>query len=179
MQSEGTVKKSLSHLIIAFIALFVFQQIASKTGHGIAQLFDFSKIDADDTFAYISVHHIIQILIAGIAIFVAHKVAQLDFGLRGKFSKAGIKYISIFAGVFLVYVLSSYFIGYHIGSIIPYDYPLTATNVCGTLGFQLFLSGHQRSFCSEHCRSPEICLFNFGIVASKTDILLALSMKMT
>jgi membrane protease YdiL (CAAX protease family) len=141
MQAEGTVKKPILHLILAFIALFVFQQLASKTGHGIAQLFDFSKIDTDNTFAYISVHHIIQMLIAGIAIFAVHRVAQFDFGLRWKFSKAGIKFISIFAGVFLIYVLSSYFIGYYLGSISPYDYPLTAANVYGTLCFQALLSG--------------------------------------
>lgn len=53
----------------------------------------------------------------------------------------GVIYTVIFSVVICIYVLILYFIGYNAGTIQPYYYPLTPTNIFGTLGFQLFLSG--------------------------------------
>lgn len=50
-------------------------------------------------------------------------------------------YTVIFSVVICIYVLILYFIGYNAGMIQPYYYPLTPTNIFGTLGVQLFLSG--------------------------------------
>lgn len=49
--------------------------------------------------------------------------------------------MAVFTAVMAAYVLISFSIGYAMGTIAPYAYPLNAENLCGTLGFQLLLSG--------------------------------------
>ena len=123
------------------ILLFIIQTFASKIGGYIAKLFDYSIIDSDNTFMNISVHHIVQMLIALLVIFIIHKTRKLNFNLKPKFSKTGILYTAIFSFVILIYVLISYIIGYSNSAIAPYGYDLNAVNILGTLGFQLLLSG--------------------------------------
>ena len=123
------------------ILLFIIQTFASKIGGYIAKLFDYTIIDSDNTFMNISVHHIVQMLIALLVIFIIHKTRKLNFNLNPKFSKTGILYTAIFSFVILIYVLISYIIGYSNSAIAPYGYDLNAVNILGTLGFQLLLSG--------------------------------------
>lgn len=123
------------------ILLFIIQTFASKIGGYIAKLFDYTIIDSDNTFMNISVHHIVQMLIALLVIFIIHKTRKLNFNLKPKFSKTGILYTAIFSFVILIYVLISYIIGYSNSAIAPYGYDLNAVNILGTLGFQLLLSG--------------------------------------
>lgn len=123
------------------ILLFIIQTFASKIGGYIAKLFDYTIIDSDNTFMNISVHHIVQMLIALLVIFIIHKTRKLNFNLKPKFSKTGILYTAIFSFVILIYVLISYIIGYSNSAIAPYGYDLNAVNILGTLVFQLLLSG--------------------------------------
>ena len=123
------------------ILLFIIQTFASKIGGYIAKLFDYTIIDSNNTFMNISVHHIVQMLIALLVIFIIHKTRKLNFNLKPKFSKTGILYTAIFSFVILIYVLISYIIGYFNSAIAPYGYDLNAVNILGTLGFQLLLSG--------------------------------------
>ena len=123
------------------ILLFIIQTFASKIGGYIAKLFDYTIIDSDNTFMNISVHHIVQMLIALLVIFIIHKTRKLNFNLKPKFSKTGVLYTAIFSFVILIYVLISYIIGYSNSAIAPYGYDLNAVNILGTLGFQLLLSG--------------------------------------
>lgn len=133
--------RKISYLPIIVLYLFIVQTIASKAGGFIAGLFDYSFIDKDGTFMYITVHHLVQMIIALLFIFIIARKSGLKFFLKPMVSKAGILYTAIFAVVILIYVLISYGVGYAIGSIAPYEYELNAVNVLGTLGFQLFLSG--------------------------------------
>lgn len=141
MNTEKTKRKTNHYFWFVMVVLLIFQQAASKIGIIIAQLFDYSRIDPNNTFAYISVHHIVQMILAIATIYAAYKLLYLNFNLRWSFSKIGIKYTVIFTIIIFAYVLFSYIIGYKMNSISQYDYPLNAANILGTLGFQLLLSG--------------------------------------
>ena len=99
-------------------------------------------MDPDNLFLQVSVHHIIQMLCALVLIFVIRKVKKIDgFKLSPCFDTRGIKYTVLFCVVITVYYLIIYIVGSFTNTINTYDYELNSTNVIGTLGFQLFLSG--------------------------------------
>jgi len=55
--------------------------------------------------------------------------------------KTGVKYVKIFTAAMFAYYTVLSVITYFSNQTIQYDYPLTAANVLGYMGFQLFLSG--------------------------------------
>ena len=121
--------------------LFAVQQAASKAGGFVGNLFSYGSIDPHNLFAFISVHHVVQALIALLIIVACKKLYNITFGFKlGKVRK-GQKYVLVFTAVMLVYALVSYVIAYYVGVINPLDFPLNARNVLGTLGFQFLLSG--------------------------------------
>ena len=138
---EFTKRKKTIYILFIILGLFVVQTFASKLGSFIAGLFQYTAIDKDCTFMSITVHHIVQMIVALVLIFVTGKKSDLKFWLMPKVDKSGILYTTIFAVVIFIYVLISYIIGYSLNSIVMYDYELNVSNVLGTLGFQLFLSG--------------------------------------
>lgn len=138
---ENQKRTSILHNLAIIIFLLVFQQLASKAGNYIADMFTYNQIDKNGVFAWISVHHIVQMLLALIAIWVIIKILKLDFRFRSGNIKIGLKYTFVFSVVILVYVLISYYIGYASNQIQAYEYPLNVKNVIGSLGFQLLLSG--------------------------------------
>lgn len=134
------LKKTI-YILLVILGLFIVQTFASKLGSFITDLFQYTVIDKDSTFMSISVHHIVQMIVALVLIFVISKKSDLEFWLIPKLDKSGILYAAIFAIVILIYVLVSYVVGYSLNTIKPYEYELNISNVLGTLGFQLFLSG--------------------------------------
>lgn len=123
------------------IVLFIIQLFASKAGGAVANLVSYERIDYYNLFTWISIHHIVQMFIALIIIVAMKKILKCDFGFKLGDKKKGVKYIKVFTIVITVYILISYLIGYTYNKITPYDFPLNARNIIGTLGFQLFLSG--------------------------------------
>lgn len=126
---------------ILVIVLFIIQSFASKIGGVVANLLSYETIDYYNLFAWISIHHIIQMIIVLIIITVIKKILKCDFGFKLGDTKKGIKYIKVFTVVITVYIFINYIMGYAFNKITPYDFPLNASNIIGTLGFQLFLSG--------------------------------------
>ncbi len=127
--------------LLVLIGLFVMQVIAGKSGWAIANLFMYGSVDPNDLFARVSVHHLIQMLIALVIILIIKTVLRVDFGFHPGDRKVGMRCLLIFTGA-----ITGIALGYHtlmeiIGQPIAYDYPLTAQNMLGYLGFQLFLSG--------------------------------------
>lgn len=138
----GSIRiRRILHIVFAVLGLIVIQTFASQLGNFIADLFNYSAIDKDGVFMNITVHHIVQMAVALLIIFVIGKKKNLDFFLKPKVDKIGIIYTSIFSGAILIYVLISYVVGYSFGTITPYEYDLNAINIVGTLGFQMLLSG--------------------------------------
>ena len=138
---EKIKTKKTIYILLAILGLFAFQSFASKLGGFVADFFQYKVIDKDGTFMSVSVHHIVQMIVALVLIFVISKKSNLDFGLIPRLNKSGILYTAIFVIIILIYVLISYVVGYSLDTIAPYEYELNISNVLGTLGFQLFLSG--------------------------------------
>ena len=134
-------KKHLWFVRITVLLLFVFQQFAARTGGFVADLFTYDRIDPYNIFAWVSVHHIVQMIIALVAVAILAKAKNLDFGFRLGNVKVGLEHTLYFSiGVF-IYVIVNNLIGYFVRGFYTPDFPLNITNVAGTLGFQLLLSG--------------------------------------
>ncbi|NLM41733.1 MAG: CPBP family intramembrane metalloprotease, partial [Firmicutes bacterium] len=72
---------------------------------------------------------------------IANKIRPLDFKLSWGNRAVGSRYVLRFTGVFSLFMIGSIVIMLLTKSFQPFPYPLTARNICGYLGFQLFLSG--------------------------------------
>ncbi|MGI6451768.1 MAG: CPBP family intramembrane glutamic endopeptidase [Desulfitobacteriia bacterium] len=131
----------LLYCSLAFLALFLVQVLAGKSGWVVADLFSYDSFDPDHLFARLSVHHIVLMLIALAVIGVLSKLIKADFGLRLGDYKKGLRYFLIFTAVIAVIALIYHILMYVLGHAPAYDFPLNQKNVLGTLGFQLFLTG--------------------------------------
>lgn len=140
-EEKGAGKRKIIMLVFAVLGLLIFQQLASFAGSRFAQLFTYTYLDPDNTFMSITVHHIVQGVVALIAIFVIWKIKKYDFGFKFGNVKAGLKYFAFFSLGVLIFAITLYSIGLSLGLTRLASYPLNARNVLGTLGFQLFLSG--------------------------------------
>lgn len=138
---EIAKRKKTIYILFIILGLFIVQTFASKLGSFIADSFQYAVIDKDSTFMNISVHHIVQMIVTLVLIFVIRKKTDLQFHLMPKVDKNGILYMTIFSIFIFIYVLISYIVGYSLNTIEPYGYELNISNALGTLGFQLFLSG--------------------------------------
>lgn len=65
--------------IIAFILLLVMQILLGKTGHLVSGLIPYQQIDPFGSFAEISIHHAVELLIALALILVLSKLLNLIF----------------------------------------------------------------------------------------------------
>lgn len=128
-------------IVVILLLIFLFQQISSKVGTFVANIFDYSSIDNYNVFAWISVHHIVQTILALVPITILSKIYSIDFGFHLGDKKTGVKYVKMFTMAMLVYITFTSVITYFSNQIIQYDYPLTLTNILGSIGFQLFLTG--------------------------------------
>jgi uncharacterized protein len=107
----------------------------------VADAFDYSQIDPDGAFAWISVHHIVQALIFLAIMVIITQRSGIRFGFDWGDPKLGFFWVRLFALIFGVYIVISLLIMLATGTFQPFPYPLTARNVAGQLGFQLLLSG--------------------------------------
>lgn len=128
--------KIMLMLILALILL-----IAPRIGGLGANLFDYSTIDPDGAFMWISVHHIVQALVIIPIMLIMSKFFDIKFNLGLGDKSVGMKYLKRFIMVFTVYTLIAYLVTMVSGGIASFAYPLTTQNIAGYLGFQLLLSG--------------------------------------
>lgn len=127
--------------IIVIILLLLVQIFIGKLGHLIAALIPYQQIDPFDSFAEISIHHAVQLLIAMIIILVLSKLLNLDFYFQIGDKKKGIKSLSIFTAAFAVISVAQHAFMAVNNRLPVYAFPLDERNIIGTLGFQLLLSG--------------------------------------
>lgn len=127
--------------LLVLIIVYIFQVFAGKLGWAVADLFNYESVDPDALFARLSVHHLAQMLIALVIIAILSKLLRIDFGFHLGERKVGMRFFLIFSGVIAVIAVAYHIFMYATGQPIAYDYPLTWSNILGSLGFQLFLSG--------------------------------------
>lgn len=114
---------------------------APRLGGSVANQFDFTRIDPDGAFIWVSVHHVVQALIVLAIMVLTARERRIDFGFGWGDRKAGFRFVRIFALIFLGYTVVSMAIVLATDTFRTFPYPLTVGNVAGQLAFQLFLSG--------------------------------------
>ena len=141
MERKRTNQEKVLLYGAAILLLLVFQEVLGKVGRFVADLISYREFDPYKAFAWISVHHIAETLIALALILILSKQLKVDFGFslgdRKKGNKFAVMYTIIFTGITLVVHILML-----INNSLPvYDFPLNKNNILGTLGFQLLLSG--------------------------------------
>lgn len=140
MRKEVVSRTLQSAFLIVFV--FIWQRISSDIGWDFASLFDYSSIDKDGTFMMVSVHHILMSLLTLGLLYILHKWKKIDFKINFKADAYGARFTCIYCAACFIYSIFWYGIfGFVLNSITHYGYELSAINILGTLGFQLFLSG--------------------------------------
>jgi len=127
--------------IAIVLLLLLFQQSASGLGRFIANRFTYNRIDEYGLFAWASVHHVVQMLCAVIAIVILAKVLKLDFGFGLGDKKAGIGFVADITKAALVFAIIWHLGAQILGNVSMPDHPLNFTNIAGQLGFMLLLTG--------------------------------------
>ncbi|MDO9628263.1 MAG: CPBP family intramembrane metalloprotease [Acholeplasmataceae bacterium] len=155
------VKKVLFVVLLAVV--LIGSPIIGRLG---ANLFDFSKLDPDGSFLWISVHHIIQALVIIVLIFISNKLFSLDFNLGLGNKEIGIKYLKRFMLFFMIYATGAFLSMILLGGFQPFQYPLTGLNITGYLGFQLLLSGPSEELIF---RAFAITMFAFLITSKRVN----------
>ncbi|HOI63801.1 MAG TPA: CPBP family intramembrane metalloprotease [Mesotoga sp.] len=124
-----------------FVVVFVTQVFLGRIGHYIASVISYGKIDPYDAFAGISIHHIVQMVLALIIITVLGKLLKIDFYLKPGDVARGKKYLITFTSIFALIAVALHVFMYINNQLPVYTFPLDKRNVLGTLGFQLLISG--------------------------------------
>lgn len=107
----------------------------------VAGLFDYSSIDPDRTFAWVSVRHSLQAVVFIIFMAWLGRFRSLKFGFAWGNKESGRRYLLAFSVIFGAYTVVMYAIFVLTGAYQPFGQPLTATSILGQLVFQLLLSG--------------------------------------
>lgn len=112
-----------------------------RLGGLVADQFDYSQVDPDGAFAWVSVHHIVQALIVLLLMIPIARVGKVDFGFGWGDRKTGFWFVRLFALIFVGYTAVSMVIVLVAGTFQTFPYPMTARNIAGQLAFQALLSG--------------------------------------
>ena len=104
---EIAKRKKTIYILFIILGLFIVQTFASKLGGFIADSFQYAVIDKDGTFMNISVHHIVQMIVTLVLIFVIRKKTDLQFHLMPRVDKNGILYMTIFSIFIFIIRLSA------------------------------------------------------------------------
>jgi uncharacterized protein len=106
-----------------------------------ADQFDYSAVDPDGAFVWLSVRHIVQGLIFLVVMVVISRVSGIRFGFGWGDPQVGWLYVRIFALVFLGYSVVSLIIIFLTRSFQGFEFPMNIRNIAGYLGFQALLTG--------------------------------------
>lgn len=137
-----TIKRSRTALgAITFVLLLVGQILLGKVGTYIADLIPHQQIDPFNSFAGISIHHVVMLIIGVLLILALSKLLKLDFNFQLGDKKNGIKSLTLFTAAFFVISVAQHTFMVLNDQLPAYAFPLDGRNVLGTLGFQLLLSG--------------------------------------
>jgi uncharacterized protein len=107
----------------------------------VADQLSYQTVDPDGSYAWIAAHHFVQAFIFMIMITIIGRFKPLDFGFSWGNKKVGRKYVLVFTLIFTLGSLVNHILASSTGTFQPFQYPLTAVNIFGQLGFQFFLSG--------------------------------------
>ncbi len=141
MEKKRAAQKKILLYGIMILLLLAFQKVLGKVGGIVADLLPCERFDPYKAFAWVSVHHITEMLIALAVIIILSKLLKVDFGFGLGDRKKGTKYVVVFAAIFAGVTLICHILMLIYNMLPVYDFPLNKNNILGTLGFQLLLSG--------------------------------------
>jgi membrane protease YdiL (CAAX protease family) len=104
----------------------------------------FSKLDPDNAFMFLFVHHIIQSIIYFLLIFSALKIFKLrlsDFGFNLNLYNKSIKYTLILVGLWSIVQIVGGLLTIFYGTFVEFNFPLNTRNFTGYFLFEILLSG--------------------------------------
>ena len=82
---------------ITVLALFIAQVLAGKAGGFVASLVSYKQFDFDNAYAWVLVHHIVQMIVSLGIIGVLSKLLKIDFGFgHGDTKRRNEVFISIY-----------------------------------------------------------------------------------
>lgn len=158
--------------ILMFFIIFLFQVAVGKAGNFLSGLVDYKRIDPNDIFMGLTIHHAVQMFLTLGLIWLLARLLDVDFSLGIGDSRIGLRFLATFAAVFFAVALVYHFVIHLTGNLPIYDFPLTSGNILGTLCFQLFMSGPSEEILY---RALPVTLFVFGFGRSipvKDDVTL-------
>ena len=133
-------------LLAALVIVLVMPQLAGKIGALLAPPPRIHSIDPDNAYAWLSVHHLIQIVLTlGLmAAWARGSLAQWGFNLREL--KTSLRWLGWFVLFFtvgtLVFGILPRVLAHDVQAKFPFGpFPLNTRNVAGSLGFYYLLSG--------------------------------------
>jgi uncharacterized protein len=163
-QQEKKMKILLKIVFVIMLSLVLL--LAPRIGGWVADLFSYQSIDPDQSFMWISIHHIVQAVVIMGLIIVFVKTTNINFNLGLGNQKEGMSYVKKFMMVFLGYAIIAYTITILTNSFGAFQYPLNARNITGYLGFQLLLSGPSEELIF---RAFSISIFTYFITHKKLN----------
>jgi uncharacterized protein len=163
---EAVLVKTIFLKSLYFLLLTILLLSVTYVGRFVGKMFDYSSIDPDGAYMYVSIHHIFQALFVLLLIFIIKRFLPINFNLGLGNRAVGLKYLKLFMLIFLGYTIVTYTIIVLSGGFQAFQYPLTANNIFGYLGFQLLLSGPSEELIF---RAFGITLFTYFITKSRIN----------
>ncbi len=159
--SINIIKKIFFTILLAGILLG-----APMIARSITNFFDFSNLDPDSAFLWITIRHILQALIILTLIRIITKFSTIKFNLGLGNSKIGLQYLKRFMALFFIYTVITFLIILIFRQFEAFPFPMTTQNIFGYLGFQLFLSGPSEELIF---RAFAITMFSSFITNKRID----------
>ena len=104
MERKRADQKKILLYAFMVLLLLVFQKVLGKVGRLVADLLPYERLDPYKAFAWVSVHHIAEMLIALAVIMILSKFLKVDFGFGLGDRKKGAKYVVVYTTIFAVFV---------------------------------------------------------------------------
>jgi len=139
----NTPKNRLERLIeipaVALLAVFIIPRSASVVTNLVWPLV--SAIDPERVFLWISIQHVLALAFTVLVMKFVFRIDLRQWGFNLNELPESMRIFGWFAPVYLGVVILILLPDIISGTAPSFDYPLTARNIAGVLGFQILLSG--------------------------------------
>lgn len=127
--------------VAAVLGLVAVQRVFSVGGDAVARAADTSHLDPSSWWAPLTVHHLVQGVLALALLVALSRGLGLDVGLRVGDARHGARLVGIVATVLALYLLAHYGVAHVLGLDAAVAVPQDGDARAGYLAFQLLASG--------------------------------------
>ncbi len=138
----NTAKRRLE-LLIVFPAVVLLAFIIPRSATVVTNLVWplVSAIDPEKVYLWISIHHVLVLAFTVLVMKFVFRMNLRQWGFNLNKLPESLRIFGWFARVYLVVIILTLLPNIVSGTAPSFDYPLTAKNMAGVLGFQILLSG--------------------------------------